>query len=162
MHQHAAFQLRDLGDITREKRELIELRADGSLETAGGEGTEGGVDEEDDDEPRVYRKTPYQLAIDCGMPAYYRRLLLRAAPHLDPAELRRLNWEERRLAMYVATAVAAKKPVTAAAKEVAAAAQPEGNKKKWYVLLCFAMCVLLGFVTSCASVSTVRYYLWLA
>jgi hypothetical protein len=35
---------------------------------------------------------------------YDRRLLLRAAPHLDPAELRRLNWAERRTAMYVAYA----------------------------------------------------------
>ena len=48
------------------------------------------------------KKTPYQLAVDKGLPAYYRRLLLRAAPALDPAELRRLNWAERRVAMFVA------------------------------------------------------------
>jgi len=48
------------------------------------------------------KKTPYQLAVDKGFPAYYRRLLLCAAPDLDPAELRRLDWAERRTAMYVA------------------------------------------------------------
>jgi len=53
-------------------------------------------------------KTPYRLAVECGLPAYYRRLLLRAAPNLNPAELRRLNWEERRLAMFVAFAAVAK------------------------------------------------------
>ena len=51
-----------------------------------------------------YKKTPYQLAVEKNLPAYYRRLLLRAAPHLDPAELHRLNWAERRTAMYVAYA----------------------------------------------------------
>jgi len=56
--------------------------------------------------------TPYAVAVKEGLPVYYRRLLLRAAPHLDPAELRRLNWEERRMAMYVASGVAAKKPTS--------------------------------------------------
>ena len=55
-------------------------------------------------------KTPYHLAVTYNLPAYYRRLLLRAAPDLDPAELRRLNWEERRGAMFVAFAAVAKTP----------------------------------------------------
>jgi hypothetical protein len=50
------------------------------------------------------KKTPYQLAVEKNLPAYCRRLLLRAAPHLDLAELRRLTWAERRTAMYVAYA----------------------------------------------------------
>jgi hypothetical protein len=68
-------------------------------------GTEGGIG-------ATHKRTPYQLAlaVDHKLPAYYRRLLLRAAPDLDPAELRRLNWEERRLAMYVAYATVAKSP----------------------------------------------------
>jgi ankyrin repeat protein len=53
-------------------------------------------------------KTPYRLAVEKGLPAYYRRLLLRAAPQLDPAGLRRLNWAERRMAMFVAFAAVAK------------------------------------------------------
>jgi len=65
-------------------------------------GTEGGVG--------AHNKTPYQIAVDKGLPVYYRRLLLRAAPHLDPAELRRLNWAERRLAMFVAFTAVAKTP----------------------------------------------------
>ena len=63
-------------------------------------GIEGGVG--------VHKKTPYQLAIEEDLPSYYRRLLLRAAPDLDPAELRRLNWAERRTAMFVAFAAVAK------------------------------------------------------
>ena len=70
-------------------------------------GTEGGVGVGN-------KKTPYQLAVRQGLLPYYRRLLLRAAPHVDPAELRRLNWAERRLAMFVAfAAVAAEAPVLA-------------------------------------------------
>ena len=70
-------------------------------------GTEGGVGV-------AYKKTPSQLAVDKDLPPYYRRLLLRAAPHVDPAELRRLNWAERRTAMFVAfAAVAAEAPVLA-------------------------------------------------
>jgi len=64
-------------------------------------GTEGGTGAK-------AKKTPYQLAVNKGLPAYYRRLLLRAAPDLDPAELRKLNWAERRMAMYVAYATVAK------------------------------------------------------
>jgi hypothetical protein len=48
------------------------------------------------------RKTPYQLAVDNNLPKYYRRLLLRAAPTLNPAELHRLNYEQRRMAMLLA------------------------------------------------------------
>jgi hypothetical protein len=48
------------------------------------------------------KKTPYQLAVDRRLPAYYRRLLLRAAPTLNPAELHRLNYAERRMAMFLA------------------------------------------------------------
>jgi len=36
-----------------------------------------------------WKTTPYQLAVEHNVPAYYRRLLLQAAPDLDPAELRR-------------------------------------------------------------------------
>ena len=48
------------------------------------------------------KATPYQLAVCCEMPDYYRRLLLRAAPTLHPAELHRLNYNERRMAMFLA------------------------------------------------------------
>jgi hypothetical protein len=57
-----------------------------------------------------YKKTPYHLAVDKGFSAYYLRLLLRAAPHLDPAELYRLNWEERRVAMFLAYAALSATP----------------------------------------------------
>ena len=49
-----------------------------------------------------YKKTPYQMAVDYKLPDYYLRLLLRAAPTLNPAELHRLNYEERRGAMFLA------------------------------------------------------------
>ena len=49
-----------------------------------------------------HRLTPYQLAVDGNLPPYYLRLLLRAAPDLNPAELHRLNYEERRMAMFLA------------------------------------------------------------
>ena len=55
-------------------------------------GIEGGVN----------KKTPYQLAVACNLPPYYRRLLLRAAPNLNPAELHRLNYAERRMALFLA------------------------------------------------------------
>ena len=55
-------------------------------------GIEGGVGAE----------TPYQLAVDNNLPPYYLRLLLRAAPDLNPAELHRLNYAERRMAMFLA------------------------------------------------------------
>ena len=58
-------------------------------------GIEGGVGAR-------YKKTPYQLAVDNNLPLYYLRLLLRAAPNLNPAELHRLNCAERRMAMFLA------------------------------------------------------------
>ena len=72
-------------------------------------GIEGGVDEDDEDEDEdedeedapIFRKTPYQLAVDENLPPYYLRLLLRAAPDLNPIELQRLNYAERRMAMFV-------------------------------------------------------------
>ena len=51
----------------------------------------------DDDE-----KTPYQIAVDQELPDSYLRLLLRAAPTLNPPELHRLNYEQRRMAMFLA------------------------------------------------------------
>jgi hypothetical protein len=57
-------------------------------------GIEGGVGTD--------KKTPYQQAVDKKLPDYYLRLLLRAAPTLDPAELHRLNYAERRMAMFLA------------------------------------------------------------
>ena len=65
-------------------------------------GTEGGVGV-------AHKKTPYRMAVNKGLPFYFRRLLLRAAPHLDPVELRRLNWAKRRMAMFVAFAAVATK-----------------------------------------------------
>jgi hypothetical protein len=58
-------------------------------------GIEGGVG-------AGFKKTPYQLAIIQRLPDYYLRLLLRAAPTLNPAELHRLNFAERRMAMFLA------------------------------------------------------------
>ena len=57
-------------------------------------GIEGGVGAD--------KMTPYQLAVDKKLPPYYHRLLLRAAPNLNPAELHRLNYAERRMAMFLA------------------------------------------------------------
>jgi ankyrin repeat protein len=48
------------------------------------------------------KRTPYQLAVNKKLPNYYLRLLLRAAPTLNPAELHRLNYAERRMAMFLA------------------------------------------------------------
>ena len=51
---------------------------------------------------KPYRmKTPYQLAIDKKLAPYYLRLLLRAAHHLHPTKLYRLNYAERRMAMFL-------------------------------------------------------------
>jgi hypothetical protein len=74
----------------------------------GAAGIEGGVG--------ARRRTPYQLAVDKNLPDYYLRLLLRAAPTLDPAELHRLNYAERRMAMFLAfkaTAATTKAPLLA-------------------------------------------------
>ena len=69
-------------------RMLLRLYPDAS-------GIEGGVGV-------AYKKTPYQLAVDKNLPPYYLRLLLRAAPDLNPAELHPLNYAERRMAMFLA------------------------------------------------------------
>jgi hypothetical protein len=46
--------------------------------------------------------TAYALAREKNIPEYYIRLLLRVAPHLNPPYLRRLNYAERRMAMFLA------------------------------------------------------------
>jgi ankyrin repeat protein len=51
----------------------------------------------DDDDMNVY-----QLAVENARPDFVRRLLLRAAPELDPDELHRLNYAERRMALFLA------------------------------------------------------------
>ena len=48
------------------------------------------------------QKSPYQLAVDNKFPPYYLRMLLRAAPDHNPTELHRLNFAERRMAMFLA------------------------------------------------------------
>ena len=55
-------------------------------------------------------KTPYQLAVENKLDPYFLRLLLRAVPDLNPAELRRLNYAERRIAMFLAFRAAASAP----------------------------------------------------
>ena len=57
------------------------------------------------------KKTPYQLAVDGKVDPYFLRLLLHAAPHLDPAELHRLTWTERRMAMFMAFRAVTAKPI---------------------------------------------------
>ena len=64
-------------------------------------GIEGGV---------VFKETPYQLAVERNLPPYYLRLLLRAAPDLNPAELHRLNYAERRMAMFLAFKAVSSQP----------------------------------------------------
>jgi hypothetical protein len=46
--------------------------------------------------------TPYSVAVSRGFPDTVKRLLLRADPSIDPAELHRLNYAERRMAMFLA------------------------------------------------------------
>jgi hypothetical protein len=58
-------------------------------------GIEGGVG-------ATFKTTPYQLAVHFKLLDYYLRLLLRAAPTLNPAQLHRLNYAERRMAMFLA------------------------------------------------------------
>ena len=48
------------------------------------------------------RMTPYQLAVGHNVDPYYLRMLLRALPDLNPADLHRLNYAERRMAMFLA------------------------------------------------------------
>ena len=54
-----------------------------------------------------FQTTPYQLAVKKKLDPYFLRLLLRAAPDLNPAELHRLNYAERRMAMFLAFRAAA-------------------------------------------------------
>lgn len=46
--------------------------------------------------------TPYDLAVDQEFSPYFQRLLLQADPTINPNELHRLNYNERRLAMFLA------------------------------------------------------------
>ena len=50
----------------------------------------------------AHRKTPYQLAVDNNVDPYYLRMMLRALPDYNPADLHRLNYAERRMAMFLA------------------------------------------------------------
>ena len=70
------------------------------------------AEDENENDP-VKKKTPYQLAVDLKIPPYYLRLLLRAVPNLDPTELHRMNYAERRMAMFLAfkAVTSQKKPV---------------------------------------------------
>jgi hypothetical protein len=53
--------------------------------------------------PDSYGVTPlYGIAVESGMPILIKRLLLLADPTVDPAEMRKLNFEERRMAMFLA------------------------------------------------------------
>ena len=73
-------------------------------------GIEGGIDI---DVLPFYKTTPYQMAVNAALPPYYLRLLLRGAPNLNPAEFRRLNYAERRMALFLAfkAVTSQKKPV---------------------------------------------------
>jgi hypothetical protein len=55
-------------------------------------------------------ESPYQMAVKYKLDPYYRRLLLRAVPNLNPTELHRLNYAERRMAMFLAFKAAASDP----------------------------------------------------
>ena len=67
-------------------------------EAAGVEGIYEGLSGDDPDK----KNTPYQLAVEKDLDPYYIRLLLRAAPNHNPAELHRRNWEERRTGTFLA------------------------------------------------------------
>ena len=50
-----------------------------------------------------YQKVnPYRLIANTPIPSYFKRLLLRAEPSIFPLEMRRLNYEARRMAMFLA------------------------------------------------------------
>jgi ankyrin repeat protein len=51
---------------------------------------------------RTLAETPYDIAVRLELPDWVRRLLLRAAPSQDPAQLKRLNYAERRGALFLA------------------------------------------------------------
>mmetsp|Transcript_4613 Transcript_4613/g.4739 ORF Transcript_4613/g.4739 Transcript_4613/m.4739 type:complete len:99 (+) Transcript_4613:23-319(+) len=48
-----------------------------------------------------YGTTPYSIAKFMNTPDWVRRLLLRGAPSLDPDELIRFNYMERRMAIFL-------------------------------------------------------------
>ena len=74
-------------------------------------GIEGDVDDDDEVEHApVAGVTPIQLAVDDDLPPYYHRLLLRAAPNLNSAELHRLNYAERRMATILAFRAVSSQP----------------------------------------------------
>jgi ankyrin repeat protein len=52
--------------------------------------------------PKDGNKNAYKLALDKRLPDFVRRLLLRAAPELDPHELHKLNYAARRMALFLA------------------------------------------------------------
>ena len=54
--------------------------------------------EDEDEEPW----SAYKLAAKMDSDPYFLRLLLKADPTIDPAELRRLNYEARRMALFLA------------------------------------------------------------
>jgi hypothetical protein len=44
-----------------------------------------------------------QMDVDCKLPTYRRRLLVRVVGSLNPVQLRRLDHEERRVVMFLAS-----------------------------------------------------------
>ena len=53
-----------------------------------------------------YGNTPYTLAVDRHLDTYFIRLLLRADPLINPQELHRLNYQERRMALFISSGTA--------------------------------------------------------
>ena len=49
--------------------------------------------------------TPYDLAVNQDRNTYFIRLLLRADPSISPQELHRLNYQERRMALFISSGV---------------------------------------------------------
>ena len=50
--------------------------------------------------------TPYNLAVNRHLNACFIRLLLRADPSINPQELHRLNYQERRMALFISSGTA--------------------------------------------------------
>lgn len=55
-------------------------------------------------------KTPYDLAFENGCSSYIQRLLLRADPIINPTELNRLNYVQRKMVMFLAFRAVVKSP----------------------------------------------------
>ena len=51
-------------------------------------------------------RTPYDIAVNRSLDAYFLRLLLRADMTIDPQELFRLNYEQRRMALFISSGIA--------------------------------------------------------